>query len=206
MEDAMSTTLTQAQIDKLGASEWKHPRTGEVRYYLNGWTGMVGLEVSRYGTGNISSASLGGEHISNAQAGRLLGVKVWVDATGQVRASHPGRQSLADEMVALVAPVVAEVLDEVQDPAEVEAAEAARQARDEAEAEAERFARRRNASLILRTAAMPLFPELDQMPPVRRGGFYAELRQWVGAQDDPRGRAIALGMAPEDVDLMLEVV
>lgn len=40
------------------------------------------LEVSRYGSGNISSAAwCDGESISNTKAARLLSTKIWMDAT-----------------------------------------------------------------------------------------------------------------------------
>ncbi|MFD7867823.1 hypothetical protein, partial [Streptomyces sp. NPDC059783] len=54
---------------------------------------FAGIEVTRYNTGNVSSASLGGRGIANGRVGGLLGAidKVWFDvADGQLHAKHYG--------------------------------------------------------------------------------------------------------------------
>jgi hypothetical protein len=59
--------LTDAQIDKLvklGARRWTN--YGKDRLYVT--EKLIGLEVDRYGTGNISYAELNGEKISNSYA------------------------------------------------------------------------------------------------------------------------------------------
>ncbi|GAA2680034.1 hypothetical protein GCM10010400_49250 [Streptomyces aculeolatus] len=63
----------------IGGNEWA--RYGKHRVYLD-WQQFAGLEIHRYNTGNISSASLGGEHISNSEARRLMGAvdKLYFDA------------------------------------------------------------------------------------------------------------------------------
>ena len=48
---------------------WKHPRTGQKRYYFNAWKEAIGLSLDFYKSGNICAASLRGEHISNSRAG-----------------------------------------------------------------------------------------------------------------------------------------
>lgn len=63
-------------------------RNGQTRRYVDGWHKLVGLEIDRYKTGNISSASVNGESISNGTAGRLLGVKVWLDDTDEVHVDY----------------------------------------------------------------------------------------------------------------------
>lgn len=73
--------ITAEQMVAIGGREWT--KAGHHRVYVNDIAGLLGLEVSYYRTGNISSASLDGEGgISNAEAGRLLGAvdKVWFDA------------------------------------------------------------------------------------------------------------------------------
>lgn len=47
------------------------------RMYIN--ADKLGLEYTTYNTGNISSAKLDGEKISNSKAYRLLGAKTYLD-------------------------------------------------------------------------------------------------------------------------------
>jgi hypothetical protein len=65
---------------------------GERRRYVNGWETLIGLEVERYNTGNISSAWLqdgpSRTYISNAEASRLLVGKIWVDDEGGVHVNN----------------------------------------------------------------------------------------------------------------------
>lgn len=69
-------------------SAWTHPTTGQTRHYINDWAEQAfGLEIARYNTGNISSAALNGERISNTKAARLGG-KVWADEAGQLHLDY----------------------------------------------------------------------------------------------------------------------
>lgn len=65
---------------------WRHPQTGEIRYYVNDAWRLGGLEVERYKSGNICAAQLDGEEISNSEAGRLVNAceKVWFTEDGEV--------------------------------------------------------------------------------------------------------------------------
>lgn len=68
--------ITREQMIAIGGKLWND------RVYLNEpvWAPMIELEIERYRTGNISSATLGGQRISNAKATRYLASKVfWVD-------------------------------------------------------------------------------------------------------------------------------
>lgn len=59
-------------INELNGKEWKK---GDLhRVYINGKTlcNLYGLEWTEYKTGNVSSASLDGNHISNSQAKELI--------------------------------------------------------------------------------------------------------------------------------------
>lgn len=79
-------SMNMDKVRQVG-SEWKHPRTGEARYYLNEWHDMIeGLKIGRYNTGNISSATLDGEKISNGKAGKTINQvdKVWISADGDI--------------------------------------------------------------------------------------------------------------------------
>lgn len=69
-------------------SAWTHPTTGQTRHYINDWAEQAfGLEIARYNTGNIRSAALNGERISNTKAARLGG-KVWADEAGQLHLDY----------------------------------------------------------------------------------------------------------------------
>lgn len=66
----MKTTTIEKLIE-MGAKRWT--KNGKDRLYLNGAiSAIVKLEYSTYNTGNVSSATLGGEHISNSEARRIL--------------------------------------------------------------------------------------------------------------------------------------
>ena len=99
----------------IGGNRWT--KNGMDRVYLNDWEHFAGLNVSRYGTGNISSASYQGEGISNSQAYKLLGSidKVWFDATdgklhcryGYGESRVASREELWDAVVAGVRTAIA---------------------------------------------------------------------------------------------------
>jgi hypothetical protein len=72
--------ITTETVVAIGGSRWQ--RGDKDRVYINDWALFIGLEVDRYKSGNISSASLDGETISNSEAYRLLTAvyKVYFDA------------------------------------------------------------------------------------------------------------------------------
>ena len=77
--------LTIETLVAIGGNRWT--KNGYDRIYFNNWARFIDLEIERYKTGNIYSASLRGEPISNAEARRLLGAvtKVYWDAAdGQI--------------------------------------------------------------------------------------------------------------------------
>lgn len=78
--NARAEQTTAEKLEALGISAWE--RGGMKRYYMNdaALEAVFGLSIDRYKTGNISSASLNGEGISNAKAGRLIGRGVFYDA------------------------------------------------------------------------------------------------------------------------------
>lgn len=70
----------------IGGNRWQ--RGDFDRVYLNDWERFIGLEITRYNTGNIRFALLDNETISNSEAGRILGAvrKVYFDVpTREVR-------------------------------------------------------------------------------------------------------------------------
>lgn len=87
---------------------WEHPTDGTVRYYLNDekWGGSsveaaLGYNISRYNTGNISSAEHNGERISNSRASRELADigKVWIEVVdGTPTVKNSGVAELTDKV------------------------------------------------------------------------------------------------------------
>lgn len=81
----MTATITAQQVLSLGGREWVG-RDGRKRIYLNNWADLAGLEVVRYGSGNIRWAAIDGEQVSNTKAAVLAGAKVWFEPeTGELR-------------------------------------------------------------------------------------------------------------------------
>lgn len=76
-------------IEQLIAAGGKLWESGDRRRaYFNDLAALIGFEVHRYGTGNISSAYLDGEHVSNTRATSLETslrfAKLWFDlASGE---------------------------------------------------------------------------------------------------------------------------
>ena len=70
---------SEETLKRIG-SEWN--KNGMCRIYFNDLQGLYGLKLSLYHTGNISSASLDGEPISNSSARKIcsaLAGKLWFD-------------------------------------------------------------------------------------------------------------------------------
>lgn len=67
------SSFTRTQIIAIGGNSWTPSRGGDERIYINNWFELIGLKVSRYNTGNISSATMDGEHISNTKAAKIIG-------------------------------------------------------------------------------------------------------------------------------------
>lgn len=76
--------MTTATATALKTGTWAHPRTGEVRHYVNNWTAVCGLQISTHKSGSISSAQMDGEKISNSRAKQIISAigKVWIDDSG----------------------------------------------------------------------------------------------------------------------------
>ena len=72
---------TREQLEAAGGRYWE--KNGMHRVYFNSLSERIGMNLSFYKTGNISSASLNGEGISNSEARRILwsleNGKFWYD-------------------------------------------------------------------------------------------------------------------------------
>lgn len=82
MQSINIATATAEELAEIGGREWTAPN-GSVRYYFNGLARLFGFELTYYNTGNLCTAKLNGETISNTQAKRYLSdlesMKVWVE-------------------------------------------------------------------------------------------------------------------------------
>lgn len=82
MKKKLNQELTQDQIERLvnaGASRWtKYERD---RLYIKRLADLIGLSYTRYNSGNVSSAELNGEAISNSECNRILAAldKAYID-------------------------------------------------------------------------------------------------------------------------------
>lgn len=92
---------TAEKLEDLGISAWE--RGDMKRYYMNddAFEAVFGLSIGRYKTGNISSARLNGESISNCKAYRLMGQAVFFDAVrdGWYRKTVMGTRPLDGELL-----------------------------------------------------------------------------------------------------------
>lgn len=91
---------TTEKLEDLGITAWE--RDGMKRYYINDdqLEAVFGLSIDRYKTGNISSASLNGEGISNSKAYRLIGRGIWYDANANswMQKTEYGNRPLNDTL------------------------------------------------------------------------------------------------------------
>lgn len=116
----MQITAASLTAAGLTVGEWTHPKTGEVRFYVNNLAELIGLDVSRYGTGNISSARLNGEKTSNAEAGRILQAvgKAWIGGDGSIHVSdgctRGGYEWVAADLRKAIAASIAPQTDRTQ--------------------------------------------------------------------------------------------
>ena len=86
-------TIEQKLID-LGGNLWESGN--HRRIYLNNWLELAGVNVSRYQTGNISSASINGKKISNAKAAELDNVKAFWDCSANALVFQGSARMLDD--------------------------------------------------------------------------------------------------------------
>jgi hypothetical protein len=92
---------TKDQMTRIGGREWTHPRTGEVRIYINDdiWAPLVDFEVNRYKSGNICGASLNGRRVSNNKASYVLVSRIyWTSTTGELRFEN---SSMLDDVIGI---------------------------------------------------------------------------------------------------------
>lgn len=106
----MMDATTIKALEAKGFSRWQ--KNGHDRLYIN--SSHFGLECSYYNTGNISSASLNGEPISNSEAYRIKSVKAYVDVkTGKLHIAG-GRCNSVDEIRETLQALIDEAVAEAE--------------------------------------------------------------------------------------------
>ena len=95
-------TYTVEQLTKAGGKLWE--QGGMRRMYFNSLASRIGLALDHYNTGNISSAKLAGEGISNCAARKIISalqdMKIWYDLTdGQFHYKYYSRPDLAEQII-----------------------------------------------------------------------------------------------------------
>lgn len=89
------TTYTAEQIEAIGGNRWT--RGDKDRVYISDWADMAGLHITRYNTGNVRSASLAGQDLSNRRAAILAAGKVyWEDGTLRTNLRDLAEQARVD--------------------------------------------------------------------------------------------------------------
>lgn len=100
MEKIHEEKTTAEKLEDLGIAAWE--RDGMKRYYINDdqLESVFGLSIGRYNTGNISSASLNGEGISNSKAYKLISRGIWYDANSDswMQKTEYGNRPLNDTL------------------------------------------------------------------------------------------------------------
>ena len=82
----MTTENTPAR-EQIG-NAWK-ANDGSIRYYVNDWQDMIGLEVRHYKTGNVSGVSFRDSPMSNNHYNKYIsGTKVWIDESDGIHVDY----------------------------------------------------------------------------------------------------------------------
>ena len=86
MENTTSNTIKEQIVEKLtaaGGKLWQKNGSSRIYFDYNLVLERAGFSANRYGSGNISSATLKGESISNSEAKRIVNAvysrKFWYD-------------------------------------------------------------------------------------------------------------------------------
>lgn len=109
-----------AKLVEMGGNEWK--KGDHHRVYFNNANKLIGLSINKYNTGNVSSATLDGEKISNSYAKTIADEKVYFDVNAKTWVSPINNQEVLKLIsVEIEAEAEAEVVAE--EVSEEEAAE-----------------------------------------------------------------------------------
>lgn len=92
----------EAALTKIGGRLWE--KGSMRRIYFNDLEQWMGLTINRYNTGNISSARVNGERISNSQARRMLNAidKLWFDLDDNQFYFQAADHDLANDVVSTI--------------------------------------------------------------------------------------------------------
>lgn len=79
--------MTAENREQIG-NAWR-ARDGSIRYYVNDWQDMIGLEVRHYKTGNVSSVYFQDYQMSNNHYNKYIsGTKVWIDENDGIHVDY----------------------------------------------------------------------------------------------------------------------
>ena len=94
---------TVEDLMAMGAKRWQ--KAGYDRLYLNNaGLKLAGLEISRYNTGNVSSAKLNGEKVSNTKGSNMASIveRAYIDlTTGKLHCTHAKDDDVQQAVIAL---------------------------------------------------------------------------------------------------------
>lgn len=94
---------TVEDLMAMGAKRWQ--KAGYDRLYLNNaGLKLAGLEISRYNTGNVSSAKLNGEKVSNTKGSNMASIveRAYIDlTTGKLYCTHAKDDDVQQAVIAL---------------------------------------------------------------------------------------------------------
>lgn len=84
--------MNEQQLVAVGGKAWTSKDGTKHRVYFNALDRWYGLQYTTYNTGNVASATLDGQHLSNSDARRILVAtqcgKLWYDLDRQTWASR----------------------------------------------------------------------------------------------------------------------
>ena len=88
---------------------WK-ANNGTIRYYVNDWQDMIGLEVRYYKTGNVSGVSFQNYGMSNSHYNKYIaGTKVWIDEADGIHVDYCRDDEIKDAIIEAVGKKLKEV-------------------------------------------------------------------------------------------------
>ena len=117
-----------AKLESKGFNRWTKGNFD--RLYIN--PQKLGLEVEYYKTGNVSGSKWNGEHISHAEARRMLNAKIYIDLKDDsLHCDHYWCDTLKDAAQELIDEATAEI--EAEEKSEVEKTQAVEETEDAVE-------------------------------------------------------------------------
>ena len=94
--------ITTEILNMIG-NEWVKPGSGQIRYYVNDWKDLIGMEVEYYNTGNVCDVRYDGRNPSNCWFKKYVqSTKVWVDVEGGVHVDYCRDEYVEEHIIRVV--------------------------------------------------------------------------------------------------------